>query len=179
MAAACTIFSQCGYADASIRMIASAARISTGGLYLYFKNKQDLYLSLIRDLVSEITSEHETILKEMDDPREAIRRFVKLNMRYAKKHRQLIMQTRELGFSFGIEMKLQFFRKQIKVIETIIRKGISAGIFAPCDVRKTAGIIQGAQRGFIMSMVFDEYSRVSAQECSRFILQGLARRSHK
>lgn len=179
MAAACTIFSQCGYANASIRMIASAARISTGGLYLYFKNKQDLYLSLIRDLVSEITSEHETILKEMDDPREAIKRFVKLNMQYAKKHRQLIMQTRELGFSFGIEMKLQFFRTQIKVIETIIRKGISAGMFAPCDVRKTAGIIQGAQRGFIMSMVFDEYSRVSAQECSRFILQGLARRSHK
>ena len=179
MAAACKKFSQCGYSNASIRVIAAAAGISTGGLYLYFKNKQDLYLSLIRELMSEITREYDTILKETDDPQEAIRRFVKLNMRYAKNHRQLIMQTRELGFSVGIEMKRAFFRKQINIIEAFIRKGIAVGLFEPCDVRKTAGVIQGAQRGFIISMLFDEYSRLSPQECSSFILKGLSRRSHR
>jgi AcrR family transcriptional regulator len=41
------VFSEYGYKGASIRMITYTAQISTGAVYLYFRNKEDLYLTLM------------------------------------------------------------------------------------------------------------------------------------
>jgi AcrR family transcriptional regulator len=45
--AALTIFSDYGYRGASMRKIAGHAGISVGGLYLYFKSKEELSISMI------------------------------------------------------------------------------------------------------------------------------------
>ena len=47
------VFSTHGYEGASIRAIAKAAGISIGGVYLYFRNKEELYLNLIKDRIEE------------------------------------------------------------------------------------------------------------------------------
>jgi AcrR family transcriptional regulator len=47
--AARTVFAEKGYAGASIELIARAAQLSVGAIYLYFRSKEDLYVSLIED----------------------------------------------------------------------------------------------------------------------------------
>ncbi len=47
--AARSVFSERGYAGASIELIARAAQLSVGAIYLYFRSKEDLYVSLIED----------------------------------------------------------------------------------------------------------------------------------
>jgi AcrR family transcriptional regulator len=47
--AARTVFAERGYAGASIELIARAAQLSVGAIYLYFRSKEDLYTSLIED----------------------------------------------------------------------------------------------------------------------------------
>ncbi|GAB5045992.1 TetR/AcrR family transcriptional regulator [Thermodesulfovibrio sp. TK110] len=42
--AAVKLFSQSGFSGTTMRMIAKEAGISVGGLYLYFKNKEELSL---------------------------------------------------------------------------------------------------------------------------------------
>ncbi len=42
------VFAEFGYAGANIDRIAGAAGISVGGLYKYFRNKENLFLTLIR-----------------------------------------------------------------------------------------------------------------------------------
>src|SRR5213075_2403622 len=41
-----------GYAGDSIELIARAAQISVGAIYLYFRSKEDLYVSLIEDALT-------------------------------------------------------------------------------------------------------------------------------
>jgi len=47
--AARTVFTEKGYAGASIELIARAAQLSVGAIYLYFRSKEDLYVSLVED----------------------------------------------------------------------------------------------------------------------------------
>jgi AcrR family transcriptional regulator len=50
--AARTVFSERGYAGASIELIARAAQLSVGAIYLYFRSKEDLYVSLVEDTLT-------------------------------------------------------------------------------------------------------------------------------
>jgi AcrR family transcriptional regulator len=50
--AARAVFSERGYAGASIELIARAAQLSVGAIYLYFRSKEDLYVSLIEDTMT-------------------------------------------------------------------------------------------------------------------------------
>src|ERR1700690_1708377 len=50
--AARAVFTERGYAGASIELIARAAQLSVGAIYLYFKSKEDLYVSLVEDTLT-------------------------------------------------------------------------------------------------------------------------------
>ncbi|MBA2543374.1 MAG: helix-turn-helix transcriptional regulator [Deltaproteobacteria bacterium] len=50
--AARTVFAEKGYAGASIELIARAAQLSVGAIYLYFRSKEDLYVSLVEDTMT-------------------------------------------------------------------------------------------------------------------------------
>lgn len=173
-------FSEHGYAKTSMRMIAKASGISIGGLYIYFKNKEDLYLTLIKSRLDDLVARSRETLKDIKDPAEAIKTFISLHLTYAKKHRELILiQGREHGFSFGIEMKRRFFRSQRNLIEDIIKKGIRDGIFRKCNVKEAAKIITSAIRGFVLSIVIESEALFSPEECSNLILHGLLWRNNR
>jgi AcrR family transcriptional regulator len=50
--AARTVFAERGYQGASIELIARAAQLSVGAIYLYFRSKEDLYTSLVEDVLT-------------------------------------------------------------------------------------------------------------------------------
>lgn len=50
--AARSVFAERGYAGASIELIARAAQLSVGAIYLYFRSKEDLYVSLVEDTLT-------------------------------------------------------------------------------------------------------------------------------
>ena len=50
--AARTVFAERGYTGASIELIARAAQLSVGAIYLYFRSKEDLYVSLVEDTLT-------------------------------------------------------------------------------------------------------------------------------
>ena len=174
------VFSEHGYARASMRMMAKASGISIGGLYIYFKNKEDLYLTLIKSRLDDLIVKNRETIKDIKDPAEALSTFISTHLNYAKRHKELILiQGREHGFAFGIEMKKKFFRSQRSLMEDIIRKGISMGIFSKCDVKESAKIIINAMRGFVLSIVVESEALYSPEECSKLILHGLLRRNNR
>ena len=175
--AALKLFSEYGYSKASMRMIANAASISIGGLYLYFKNKDELYLTLIKSRLDELADMMRQSLKDIDDPADAVSKFILLHLAYAKKHRELILvQGREHGFTFGISAKRKFFKTQRGFIEDIIRKGIRSGVFKRCNVKETAKIIICTIRGFVLSLIVEADALFSPEECSKLLLNGLLKK---
>jgi len=177
LTAAIKTFSERGYKGTSMRMIARRAHISVGGLYLYFKSKEDLYLTLIKTRLDDLADRTTEALKEVRDPAEAIRTFLKLRLNYAREHRELILALgRDPGFGFGIDVKRKFFRQQRQVIEGILKKGIASGRFRKCNTEEVAKVIFSLVRGFIASLVIEPDALFSPEECCVLILTGLLRR---
>ncbi|MCX5717256.1 MAG: TetR/AcrR family transcriptional regulator [Nitrospirae bacterium] len=175
--AALKLFSEYGYSKASMRMIANASGISIGGLYLYFKNKDELYLTLIKSRLDELADVTRQSLKGISDPADALIKFISLQLAYAKRHRELILvQGREYGFVFGMSAKKKFFKVQRGFIEGVIRKGIRSGVFKKCNVKETAKIIICTLRGFILSLIVETDALFSPHECSKLLLNGLLKK---
>lgn len=168
------VFSIHGYAGTTMRMIADDAGISVGGIYLYFKNKEQLCLFLIREKFGEYLSIIETAIESLDNPLDALRVYINMSIEYAKQNREFIItESREQGFTFGIEMKKNFFKRQKTLVMEIIRKGIDRGIFVRCDPEEVTKVIMGILRGFVLSVVVDPDNLFGPEECCRLILYGL------
>jgi len=171
---AMSVFSRHGYAKANIREIAKTAGISVGGVYLYFKNKEELYKSIIDDRMRDMGSKIEIIAGRAESATEALSDFLKLHLENALKHKEFILlHIREHGFSFGIDKKRAFFRQQIKLIENIIIKGIHSGEFRKCNAKDMAKIIMGSLRGIILSIALDEDVHITPKMLNEFIFKGL------
>lgn len=176
--AARKIFTENGYSDASMRLIAKSAEISVGCLYLHFKNKEDLYLTLMIQWMDHLNLQTEKALSRAKDPVEAIRIFISMAIEFARSHREMIlMQGKEMGVSVGIEQRQAFFQRRRQLLKEIIEEGIDGGTFAPCDSTAASKVIFNAIRGFVFSIVIDEDALFSADECSNLMLNGLVRRS--
>jgi AcrR family transcriptional regulator len=172
--AAMDIFSRKGFATANIREIAKAAGISVGGLYIYFRNKEDLYKSLIEEKKRSLSSMIEMTLGQTHTAAEALSSFMKLYLDYAVKHKDFILlHIREHGFTFEMDKKRAFFRQQAEIIEKIIIKGMRSGEFRRCNGRETARIIIASLRGIVLSMALDKDVVVKPEMLNQIIFQGL------
>ena len=178
MSAAVKVFSQYGYRGSSMRLIAKTAGISVGAVYLYFRNKEDLYYTLIKDKLDDLDGRTAEILKDMKDPAEAMKNFIAMRLEHAKKHREhILIQAKEHGFTFGIKIKKEFFRHQREVVEKIVRKGIALRKFRKCDAEEVSKIIICTLRGFILSVIVEPDALFSPEECGSLILKGLLQKA--
>jgi AcrR family transcriptional regulator len=171
---AAKVFAEHGYAQANMRLISRSAGISVGGLYLYFKDKEELYLTLMNESLDYINRKTRETLKDIQDPKEAITNLIVLNINYAKSNSErILLQGRELGLSFGLEVKKKFFRERRRLIEEIIRDGVAKGVFRNCNPAEKAKIIFSLLRGFVVSIIIDDEALFSAEECVDLVLNGL------
>jgi AcrR family transcriptional regulator len=172
------LFSDCGYKGTSMRMIADGAGISVGGIYLYFRSKEDIYVTLMRGILDDLSRESEQKVDSILAPVDALKALITLRLDYARKHRELILtQIKEQGFTYGLELKKKFFRQQRALIERIIGRGMEAGDFASCNITEVAKVIMGTLRGYILTLVVDPEDLFAPEQCSRLLLDGLMARS--
>jgi AcrR family transcriptional regulator len=82
--AARTVFSERGYAGASIELIARSAQLSVGAIYLYFRSKEDLYVSLIEDTLTMFDVEMAQ-LRDRTDVSNRLRETWMILVRWAEK----------------------------------------------------------------------------------------------
>jgi AcrR family transcriptional regulator len=66
--AARTVFAEKGYAKTSIEQIAREASLSVGAIYLYFRSKEDLYVSLLEETLYLFDNELRQIRGRSDQP---------------------------------------------------------------------------------------------------------------
>src|SRR5256885_1243159 len=83
------IFAERGFAGTTIEDIARKANFSVGAIYLYFKSKEDLYLSLLQESLTEFQIEVATVLATADDARAQLRAVWDLFVRFARTFKEL------------------------------------------------------------------------------------------
>ena len=75
--AALTLFSEKGYHNVSMQVIAETAEFAIGTLYKFFKNKEDLYKSLILEQADKFHVALGKAMTETDDKIEKLRNYVR------------------------------------------------------------------------------------------------------
>lgn len=156
--AASEVFAECGFEKATVRQVAARAGISIGGIYLYFRNKEELYTSLMRSQMEEFLGRVELLRK--DTPLTALRKLIDLYMEIAvTRTRMLSAGIKEYDLEFKRPVREAFFRKQQDIISDILEQGIRDGSFRPMDCGTTALMILVALRGAILGYLTGDIRR--------------------
>jgi len=77
LAAALELFSEKGYHNVSMHEIAEKAEFAVGTLYKFFRNKEDLYKSLIAEQADRFHEALTKAIEEADDEIEKLRNYVR------------------------------------------------------------------------------------------------------
>lgn len=136
--AAKRVFSEKGSNKSTMEDIASEAELSPGTLYLYFKNKEELYASLSLRILQYLHIRVEHVNKETDlSPAQKLDKLVEamydvydfdplivINMF----HLQSSETLKNLSPRLMIQIE-ELFRKSIGAISNIFREGVEKGVF--------------------------------------------------
>ncbi len=150
--AAVKVFAEKGFFNSRISEIAKEANVADGTIYLYFKNKDDILISLFEEEFGKIVEEMRRKLEEEGDPLQKIRKF-------AIAHLSIVAQQQELAEVLGVEVRQsskfmkeyvnQRFIEYLNLIRSIVQEGQERGL-----IRKdlTPGIVKRALFGALDEM---------------------------
>jgi len=178
--AAQKVIAASGFHGAQVSRIAKEAGVADGTIYLYFKNKEDILVSLFRQRLGDLVQLFDESIRETNTAEEALRIVCDIHFTELEKHVDLAYVTQielrqsslELRKAIGLTVK-----PYISLIENIVRKGIEEQTFrADLDVKLTRLLIFGAMDQVVTSWVISggKYS-LSAQvdNTIEFFLRGL------
>ena len=130
-------FARQGFDATSIRQIAAEARITKPVLYYYFKNKRDLFLSLLEEAVAPLCDEVERIAGGDGTPRDRMSGIIAAVLRFAEKrpdefrllHRAVERREREVQV-----LAQKYFRRNFRAISGVLQEGVERGDFRSGNV---------------------------------------------
>ena len=138
--AAIDVFADHGYFNAQVADVARAAGVAAGTVYLYFKSKDDLLVSIFERSMREGLAIGRAAVAGLDDPAERLRRL-------ARGHLARLGADRNLAIVFQVELRQStkfmerfsstLLRDYLGLIREAIADGQRAGLFR-ADVKATA-----------------------------------------
>lgn len=151
-------FAEKGYAGASLREIAEAARTTKPMIYYYFKSKEGLYVSMLGDLLQLLADAIDKATNPADDPCERLRAFCDLYLGYFQAQEPHVAFIVREVFGLGADITNEFGRTLDERIRSrltrILQAGVDAAIFRPADVESCTIAIMGILNMFILRRIF-------------------------
>src|SRR4051812_22456713 len=138
--AATDVFAERGFFNAQVADIARAAGVAAGTVYLYFKGKDDLLISIFERSMREGLATGRVAAANLQDPRERLRRL-------ARAHLARLGHDRNLAIVFQVELRQStkfmerlsatLLRDYLGLIREAVADGQREGLFR-ADVKATA-----------------------------------------
>src|SRR5882757_6326521 len=78
--AAIDVFAERGYFNAQVADVARAAGVAAGTVYLYFRSKDDVLVSIFERTMREALAEGRAAVAEIRDPRQRLSKLARLHL---------------------------------------------------------------------------------------------------
>lgn len=178
-------FAKKGFYNTKVSEIAAEAGVADGTIYLYFKNKDDLLISLFEDRMEWVIDRLQAELKVIPgDAVSKIQAFIQLHFALVIENRDLAeFITVELRQSakFVKEYKNPKFADYLRILQGIIEDGQREGTLrADLDSRLTSRAIFGALDEVLLQMTLSRVITPEIEEkvasISTMFIEGLAAR---
>lgn len=181
--AAIKVFARNGFFNSKVAEVAGEAGVADGTVYLYFKNKDDILVSIFNHVMDKALARGRARLKEIGDPAEKLKRIIHA-------HLDLLGRDRELAVVFQVELRSstkfmeQFSTTRVKeyldLIRGVIEEGQQHGVFRKeLNTKIAAKLLFGAIDEMATNWVLSRrrYSLISASDAvTDIFFNGIASR---
>jgi TetR/AcrR family fatty acid metabolism transcriptional regulator len=182
--AAVRVFARKGYYNSRVSDIAREAGIAAGTIYLYFKTKDDILVTLFRDKMAEFVSALRKAIAGEPDAASKVRRLVSL-------HFSMLEENPDLAEVVQVELRQgqKFFRgassqeigAYFALIGSVLEEGVAERRFrSDLPVKVATKMLFGAMDQMATSWVLGKrgYQLVdTADAVAEIFLQGVAART--
>jgi TetR/AcrR family fatty acid metabolism transcriptional regulator len=130
--AATEVFARRGYFQSQVADIARAAGVAAGTVYLYFRSKDDLLVSIFERTMKDTLAAGQEAIADVSDASDRLRRIARL-------HLERMSRDRDLAVVFQVELRQStkfmerfsstYLREYIGIIRDTIADGQAAGTF--------------------------------------------------
>ncbi len=158
--AAVIVIAENGYHQAQVSKIAKQAGVADGTIYLYFKNKEDILISLFNEKMGYFI---EKIQEEIADKTSAKEKLLTLvekhfSMIAADKHLAIVTQIELRQSNKELRMKInEVLKDYLVVVDTVLQDGINNGeLRENLDVRLARQMIFGTMDETITTWVMND-----------------------
>ena len=160
MNAAEDVFTRKGFSDARMDDIAEETGLSKGTLYLYYKSKDDLIISILDRIFQREFRVFENLDFASMSATEAIWTFTETTSKDVKMMMRLLPITYEF---MGLAFRNKFVQKTFKaylnhyldILTPIVQHGIDTGEFRRADAKEIAIAMGAIMEGTLLLWVYD------------------------
>ncbi len=174
LSAAEEIFAEKGFYAATVDEIAERAEFSKGALYTYFKNKEDIFLSLVLDKVDKQKEMNQGLGASLA-PMECIKRLIRAHLKFFEENKEYfqIITSERNRFKPGTKNKLRRelmkrFQSYLKDVEGLMKAAIDKGDLKNLTPNYLAIALIGIINSFTAQWIFTG-SESSLQEMSEVV----------
>src|SRR5919109_4351298 len=180
--AAVRVFARNGFYNSRVSDIAREAGIASGTIYLYFKTKEEILVTLFREKMAEFVAFLRGEISQETEPEAKLRRLVRL-------HFTVLEQNPALADVVQVELRQghKFFRgasahevsAYFDLIGSILEEGVAAGKFEPdLPVKVATKVLFGAMDQVATSWVLGKRGHrltEAADAVATIFLKGVTR----
>jgi len=178
--AAVIVIAENGYHQAQVSKIAKEAGVADGTIYLYFKNKEDILISVFREKMGVFVENVKEILKKEISATEMLAKMIENHFSLLNGDRHLAIVTQLELRQSNKELRYRInevLKEYLSLLDTILREGIEKGEFDErIDIRLARQMVFGTIDETITSWVMNDqkYDLMKlAPEVHRLILNGM------
>ncbi|WP_147532565.1 TetR/AcrR family transcriptional regulator [Bacillus marasmi] len=180
--AAVIVIAENGYHQAQVSKIAKQAGVADGTIYLYFKNKEDILISLFQEKMGNFVENLQTKIAGLSTAAEKLLVLVESHFEMLSNDHHLArviqLELRQANIELRLELS-DVLKGYLKVVDQILQEGIENGEFSPSlDIRLARQMIFGTIDETITTWVMNEqkYNLIAlAPKVQHLLLHGCGR----
>lgn len=178
--AAVVVIAKNGYHQAQVSKIAKEAGVADGTIYLYFKNKEDILISVFREKMAIFVNNVKVILEKDGNSSDKLFKVITSHFRVLQEDHQLAIVTQLELRQSNKELRLRInevLKEYLGLLDDILREGIESGeLDSRLDIRLARQMVFGTIDETITSWVMNDqkYDLIKlVPEVHRLLMNGM------
>jgi AcrR family transcriptional regulator len=172
-------FVRFGYSKTTISGIADELGKQKSALYYYFRNKEDIFCSIVVLEAENLLTELLGILKEKGDESALLKKYIahRIRVMYGVAARYNLLKSELFVLLPLIELsRQQFHQYEVDALAVLLGRGVDSGVFGKCDCELNAKVIVNTLKGLEIPMFVRQEFNVDTKEIeaiSSLVMNGI------
>ena len=158
--AAMELFANKGYHETTMSDVVDASNTSKGTVYYYFDNKQELFETMINDVISRLYNSFERIAEKDCSVKDKLKKMMEVHANFYKKNYKLAFSIFMEGKKIDADCKEEIWRWHKKfnsLVENVMKDGVEEGLLKDKNLKLMSFSFLGLTNSFGPSVFEGDY----------------------